>query len=373
VTLPLFKVHMPSDVDGPLLETLHSGFVGQGKKVAEFEKALIDEVQNSRVLTVNNGTAALRLALRLANVGPGDRVISTPMTCMASNTVVNEQFAEIDWADIEPDTGNIDPFSIVSRIGPRTKAIIAVHWGGYPADMDSINEIADDYGLAVIEDAAHAFGAVYKGARVGALSRFAAFSFQAIKHLTTVDGGALACERDEDYARGKLLRWYGIDREQPRQDFRCEADVAETGYKSHMNDIAATIGLVQLGHVRGVIEAHRLNAFYYNCEIECRGLRHIKSLAYRDDRISSYWLYTALVDDRPSFMAHMAANGIQASRVHARNDRHSCFRDAGFQGDLPGVDEFDAHQVSIPVGWWVGQEEREAVMDAIEAWDRERG
>jgi dTDP-4-amino-4,6-dideoxygalactose transaminase len=370
MNVPLFKVRMPSSIDGPLLETLHSGFIGQGSKVEQFERELADELGTPRVLTVNSGTSAIHLALRLAGVGQGHTVICSPMTCTASNMPVLERGAKIVWADINPHDGNIDPESVARLITRKTKAIICVDWGGYPCDLDRLLGLSEAHGISLIEDAAHALGAMYKGARVGSVSPFTTFSFQAIKHLTCVDGGALTCQDPRDYRRGKLLRWYGIDRETPRKDARCEDDIAEYGYKFHMNDVAATIGIEGLKGLRECLEAHRANAFYYNCEIADRGLRHVKPLDYRDDRISSHWLYTVLVDDRPSFVEWMVSHGVNVSRVHARNDKHTCFRDAGNRDHLPGVDEFDAHQVSIPVGWWVTQDEREAIMDVIGAWDR---
>lgn len=366
--IPLFKVHMPESVIGPLTETLLSGYIGQGKKVDEFEAQLSDQFQNKRVLTMNNGTSAIHLALRLAGVSAGDEVISTPMTCTASNMPILERGAKIVWADIDPDDGNIDPESIRANVTPRTKAIVCVHWGGYPCDLGAINHIAKTHGIKVIEDAAHAFGAVYDGARIGSVSDFACFSFQAIKHLSTVDGGALTCRTEADYERGRLLRWYGIDRNQPRRDFRCEENIVEYGYKFHMNDVAATIGIEQLKYTPGVIAAHRFNAYYYDDEFMARGIQHVHPLHYADSRMSSYWLYTVLCDNRDSFLRHMNDNGVQVSRVHARNDRHAAFADARNR-DLPGVDTFDARQCSIPVGWWVTIDEREYIMDLIDGWD----
>jgi dTDP-4-amino-4,6-dideoxygalactose transaminase len=228
--------------------------------------------------------------------------------------------------------------------------------------------------MSVIEDAAQAFGAVYQGACVGSVSDFTAFSFQAIKHLTTGDGGALACRNEADYKRGKLLRWFGIDRERPvEKGMRHEANVVEWGYKTHMNDLAATIGLEQIKTVGDVLVAHRDNAYYYTDEISARELRHIRPLGYQSDRISSYWIYTCLVDNRESFIDHMTARGVTVSRVHARNDKHSCFDWAGNRHALPGLEEFDAHQVNIPCGWWVTQDDREFIMDAIERWDKGQG
>jgi dTDP-4-amino-4,6-dideoxygalactose transaminase len=359
--VPLFKVFMPESVLNPLAATLMSGYIGQGPKVDAFEEALAPWFGNRNVLTLNSGTAALMLALRLANVGFGDDVISTAMTCTATNVPITAMGANIIWADIDPMTGNIDPLDVERKITPKTKAIIAVHWGGYPCELDELNRIARKYNVKLIEDAAHAFGATYHDKPVGSISDFTCFSFQAIKHLTTVDGGALTCRDTESYKRGKLLRWYGIDRESERKDFRCEEDVAEYGYKFHMNDVNAAIGLEQLKYVQETLRKHRENAAYFRARLA--GLPGLTLLDYQPDRAGSYWLFTVRVRNRLHFMQEMKNAGIVVSQVHARNDHHTMFKD--FRRNLPGVDAFVDEQVSIPVGWWLTEEQRAHIADSI--------
>ena len=359
--IPLFKVHMPDSVFGPLFRVLTSGYIGQGPAVDEFERLLQPWLGSKHILTMNSGTSALTLALRLAGVQPGDEVISTPMTCTATNVPILALGGKIVWADINPTTGNIDPESIRKKITPRTKAIMVVHWGGYPAELTPINLIAHQHGLKVIEDAAHAFGANYEDRQIGSHSDFVCFSFQAIKHLTTVDGGALTCKSPQDFERGRLLRWYGINRNGPRTDFRCEEDVKEFGYKFHMNDVCATIGIEQLKHVSSILIAHRNNAVVYHNELaNVPGLR----LPPRDRfRIGSYWLYTVRASRRLDFMRAMKAAGITVSQVHARNDSHTMFAES--RCPLPGVDEFYSEQVSIPVGWWLTHAQLQFIVDTI--------
>ena len=373
--IQLFKPFLPESVDAPLLATLHSGSLTQGAKVEEFERLLGDRLGTRRLVTLNNGTSAIQMALRLAGVGYGDNVVSTPMTCVATNMPILAQGADITWADIDPRTGAVDPESVLKAIGPRTKAVVCVSWGGYPCDLDELDAICGEYGIALIQDNAHAFGAEYHGRHVHEFSDFACYSFQAIKHLTTIDGGMLVCRDEDAYRRAKLLRWYGIDREDKRQDARIESDIPEFGYKWHMNDVAATIGIEQMRHVDWVITRHRNNAAYYDEEFWRRDLFRARPLAYRcdprggGDRLSSYWLYTILVDDAPGFRLHMADHGVQVSPAHKRNDRHSCFADAVTPAPLVGVDEFAAREMCIPVGWWVDEHDRKRIMDAIEGWD----
>lgn len=362
-TIPLFKVHMCAEAIKESARVLDCGFIGQGPEVEKFESALRSWLSVPHILTLNSGTSALHLALRLAGVEHGSEVISTPMTCMATNVPVLANGARLVWADINPRTGNICPESVAKRITSKTKAILCVDWAGYPCELAELRALADQHGIRLIEDGAHAFGALYQGAKVGAHSHFTTFSFQAIKHLTTVDGGALVCNDAEDHRRGKLLRWYGIDRDTPRKDFRCEEDVAEYGYKFHMNDVAAAIGVEQLKRVDDILAAHRNNARQYReafADIKDKGL---SLLDYKADRESAYWLFTILVPDRDAFMSAMQLAGVTVSQVHARNDKHTVFQE--FQAELPGVDEFSTHQVCLPVGWWLSQEDVNRVIHAV--------
>lgn len=368
--IPLFKVHIPQSVDEPLLKVLHSGYIGQGVKVDKFEEMLVPWVGNKNVLTVNSGTSALQLALRLANIGYGDSVISTSMTCSATNTAIVSSGADIAWADSDPKTGNIDPNSIESLITTKTKAIMTVDFGGYPCDFDEINAIAKRHGLKIIEDAAQAFGSVYKGQKIGSLSDFTEFSFQAIKVLTTGDGGLLTMKSEGDCNRGRLVRWYGMDRTKSRE-LRCIEDVPEAGFKYHMNDLNAVIGIEQLNYLDYILRKHRDNAAYYDSQFRVRDIERCKPLIYKNDRLSTYWLYIILVDNRDKFVEFMEKKGVHCSRVHVRNDWHSCFRNFRREG-LLGTKEFDDHQCSIPVGWWVTEEDRKYIMDMIEQWDKEK-
>lgn len=352
-----------SNLDSQLSQVLHSGWVGQGQKVVEFESALQIKLDNPRVLSLSAGTHGLTLALRLAGVVPGDEVISTPLTCTATNMPIVQQGADIVWADVKQDF-NIDPLSIKASITERTKAIMVVHWGGYSCDMQEISEIsAEAGGIPIIEDCAHAYGATYQDSIVGSCqySQYAMFSFQAIKHLTTADGGALCCRLEKDYDRGRSLRWFGIDREKPRIAMGCEDDIPEWGYKFQMNDVCATIGICNMSVADFNINKSIENARYY-----ISALRNVHGLAFtqtKTDRHSPFWLFTMLVEDRDSFCRMMISNGIAVSRVHERNDKHSCFQK--FEKHLGGLDSVIEKMICIPVGWWLSNKEREYIVDCI--------
>lgn len=362
--ISLFKVHMPQSVEAPVLETLRSGFIGQGPKVEAFESKIKEYFDHPYPLTLNCGTSGLHLALRLANVGLGDEVITTPMTCTATNMPILASGAKIVFADIDTETGNILPSSIAKRITEKTKAIMIVHWGGGPCDIEEINDIAKTNGLKVIEDAAHAMGAEYKGRKLCGHSDYVMFSLQAIKHISTIDGGILFCKDEADYKRGKLLRWYGIDRETNEKAFQCEADIKEWGYKYHMNDVCAAIGIEQFKYIDGILEKNRANAdFYDKAFTDLQGVRSIK---YKSDRRSAYWLYTIHVDRLDPFMKFMKEKNVMVSQVHARNDIHTIFKP--YVVPLPNTDTFVSSMVSIPGGWWITADERQYIADSVAAF-----
>ena len=376
--IPLFKVKMSEKAITKSSEVLSSGYIGQGPKVDEFEDKLKDRFKNDYVITTNSATSAEHLALHLlkkpygkwSGLEKGDEVLCTPLTCTATNWPVLANDLKIKWVDVNPNTLNMDLDDLARKITPTTKVIFLVHWGGYPIDLDKVKEIQDRayqlYGFrpAVIEDCAHAFGSEFKGQPIGSHTHgnICTFSFQAIKHLTSVDGGCLVLPHKELYDRSKLLRWYGIDRETNKKDFRCEADVSEWGFKFHMNDVNASIGMANLEEVdEEVISIHKDNAKYYD--------KHLKNvegvtLLERDERMdSSFWIYSFLVDRKQEFMDKMKECKIMVSQVHERNDIHSCVEE--FNTQLPSLDKITPKLISIPVGWWVTKEERKYIVDCI--------
>ncbi len=344
--IPLFKVRMGKGANKALSKVLYSGFIGQGAKVEEFEKALVPWVGRKTILTVNSCTSALQLALRLAGVGRNDEVLTTPVTCTATNVPVLSLGARIVWADIDRWTGHIDPESVKKKITKRTKAVLAVHWGGEPCDLSSLSKICSDHGLKLIEDAAHALGATYNGNPIGSHGDFVCFSFQAIKHLTTGDGGLLSCKSAQDYERGKLLRWYGI-----RRPADLKRDIPEWGYKFHMNDIAATIGIENLKGLCLDLRKRRENAEFFTGR-----------LAYD----SALWFLPWHDSNPQAFMKYMASKNVSCGTVHERNDHYSMFRDS--RCSLPGVDAFYKTQVNLPIGPWLTKKDRTMMHQAINDW-----
>lgn len=329
------------------VKALESGWLSEGELVKRFEAKLSGMLGIMNPVALNSGTSALHLALVIAGAGRGDEVIVPPQTFIATGLAVIMAGAKPVFADIQSSTGNIDPRSIEEKITGKTKAIIPVHWGGYPCDMDEINSIARKHGLRVIEDAAHALGAIYKKSPVGSISRFTAFSFQAIKHLTTGDGGALSCLNAKDHERARALRWFGIDRARSKPSIlgEREYDIKECGYKYHMNDLAAAVGLGNIESLKKNLARRRQTALRYRRAF--KDVAGLKLLDYKEDRVGSCWIFTMLVDDRRDFITALKSRGVPASVVHLRIDRNSVFGKK--TPKLYGQEEFDRRQVSIPV------------------------
>ncbi len=366
----LFKVHMPPTAGEAVANTLYSGFITEGPKVTEFERLFGEWLGNSTVASCNSCTSALTLALATEEVGPGDEVITTPYSCMATNSPIINLGAKIVWADIDPSTGNIDPLSIAQKITPKTKAILYVHWAGQPADIDNILKVAEKHNIPVIEDAAHALGGRYKGKKIGNHSDYVCFSFQAIKHITTGDGGMIAfngARAKEKYERLCRLRWFGLDRKFNRSVTKWETDIAEVGYKMHMNDIVATLGIEQMKHIDSVTSAHINNALVYDCELS--NLKGIELIRRAEDTTNAAWIYSLLLENaekRESFAKFMVDNGIACNVVHVRNDKYSCFKE--FECDLPCVDQFAARMINIPCGWWLSVEDGNKIISDVKKW-----
>lgn len=357
-----FHTHISKKSIELVNQVLDSSMISAGKMADLFEHQLAEKLSITNPVTVNSGTSALHLALAVAGVGPGDEVILPAQTFIATGLVILMQGAKPVFADIDYLTGNIDPASIESKITSKTKAIIPVHWGGYPCDLDEINQIAIKYSLTVIEDAAHAIGATYKNKPIGSVSQFTVFSFQAIKHLTTGDGGALCCINKQDEKEAKKRRWFDIDRENTKTDYLGERvyDATSVGYKYHLNDIAAAIGIGNLNEFDLILKRHREIASNYKNDLaKVSGLR---LLNYQEDRESAYWLFTILVERREDFIKALNMRGIPASIVHTGINKNSVFNSKEL---LPNQIKFNQDQVSIPIHAGLNNNDVEKIISQI--------
>lgn len=359
---PLFKVHV--DVNNAIEEirgVLESGYINEGVQVTQFQHEISQHLgSGDNLVVMNSCTSALTVALKLAGVRHGDHVVSTPMTCVATNTPIRNLGAKVVWADIDPTTGTLYAEAIRRAITPKTKAVMFVAWAGNPGEMDILYETCQERGIKLIIDAAHAFGARFDGKCISEFADYTCYSFQAIKHITTGDGGALVCKDKEDLTQAKCLKWFGLDRDSAKDangDWKgqqWDVDVKEPGYKFNMNNIAAALGLSQMRHINKIIDAHRANAKIYD---ELFKSTRVHSL-YRPPRsVSSNWVYTLLAPDsadgsiRDAIVRDLNAEGIMAGLVHVPNDGYTCFQRS--EKELLGVRKFERRHFSIPCGWWL--------------------
>jgi dTDP-4-amino-4,6-dideoxygalactose transaminase len=354
----LFKVFMAPEAEKEVGKVLNSGFIGQGPKVDQFEKELASFFgTKKRIISLNSCTTALDLAYRLIGIKEGDYVISTPMTCVATNLPLYNIGVNIIWADVDPITGLIDINDIKKKFNDKVKAIICVDWCGSPCDYEELRK----FGVPIVEDSAHALMTKYKDSHISNTGAdYICFSFQAIKHLTCGDGGAIIVPDDKVEAAIKM-RWFGFDRTKS-ESFRCSQDITTQGFKYHMNDISACIGLENLRYAKELVTKHIRNAKFYDENISNKKVNIIPF-----DVNSSYWIYTILVDDKDGFIKYMSENNIEVSPVHNRNDNYSIF--SKFKIELPGMNQFFNKQLAIPVGWWIKEEEIKYIVEKINNWN----
>lgn len=343
----LFHPHISDKARQYVNDTLHTRWIGQGPKVDKFEQEFSKKFGNGNVsLTCGSGTDALHLSYLLANLKPGDEVITPLFTCTATNIPFLYMGVKIVFADVQPGTLNIDPNHVRKLVNSKTKAIVCVHYGGLPCDMDELQEIATEWNIPIIEDAAHAVGATYKGKHIGSISDFTMFSFQAIKHITTGDGGMVTFkDNGELLERGKRLRWFGIDRS-AKQKGIWENDIKDIGYKYQMNDISAAMGLAALEEFDDVLKLRKeLFAKYEQLLNGIPGLNFIGG-GY-EDREHAAWMCTVTVENRDGLSKKLRENNIESAQVHYRNDRYSIF--GGRKTEFPNMDAIEDKYLVLPL------------------------
>jgi dTDP-4-amino-4,6-dideoxygalactose transaminase len=262
---------------------------------------------------------------------------------------------------VDPLTGNIDPRSVETllKADPEIEAVVVVDWAGRQVDTKWLREVVEPKHIPVIEDAAHVFSRHHD---TYPPDWYVAYSYQAIKHLTTVDGGSLVTP-PEQRDRAELLRWFGLDRKK-NESCRSAQDIAEAGYKYHMNDVNATVGIENIPYGIKSVQDARDNAEFYR--VVFADLKHV--VPPPPDPTSSWWLYVLKTPKRDEFVEFMKTAGIMVNPAHRRNDIHSAFPKS--PTPLPGVDDYDSQHCAIPVGWWLSDNDRDLTARKVMEWDR---
>lgn len=330
---------------------LHSGALAYGKWGHEFEKRLGEYIGNRKILVTNSFNSAYQVAITTLGLQPGDEVLGSPMTCLASNQPFATQHVKVVWADIEPSTGMLDVDDVRRKISSRTKAILMNHFCGYVGYVDDILSLAKEYGLYVIEDAIEGFGSEYKGKRVGNLgAHVTVYSFQTVRLPNTIDGGAVSFNDVALYDKAKLVRDYGIDRARFRDDFKeisplC--DISQPGYGATLSEINSYVGCMQMTVIDDLLAKQQLQANIWKTFLDENG---VKPVSLIEGTKPNYWVYGVLADNKREFMEEWRNKGYYASGVHLPNTYYSVF---GNQSELIGVQCFFYKYVALPCGWWM--------------------
>jgi perosamine synthetase len=342
----LFTPHVPSKAIEYVAQVLNSRWIGQGPRVEEFETTFSQKFcTGNPTIAVGSGTDALHLAYLLAGIRPGDEVAVPVFTCTATNIPLLYIGAKPVFVDVDPDSMNISVEHLRKVVNSKTKAIVVVHYGGLPCDMDEISSIAKEFNIPVIEDAAHAVGARYKGRNIGEISEFTMFSFQAIKHITTGDGGLLSFKDAGIFDLSKRLRWFGIDRSS-KQLGVWENDIKEIGYKYQMTDIGAAMGIAGLEEFASTLSHRQSLLNRYEQLLDAN--EQVRIIAHTaDDREHAAWLCTIAVDRRRDLQQKLLNHGIESNQVHYRNDRYSIFCEEKL--NLPNMNYLEERYLCLPL------------------------
>lgn len=300
---------------------LWSGQLAEGEEVKKFEYEFSQKFGLQNVVALNSGTTALELAYELARIGVGDEVITPVLTCTATNLPLVRRGAKIVFADTDTDL-NVDIEDVKKKITTKTKAIVFVHFGGNNRGLADLLTICRERDIILIEDAAQAVGSEFWGK-----ADYTCVSLQAIKLLTSGDGGFLICKSEEDAKKAKRLRWFGYDREEKQK--KGDTDLVEAGYKYHMNNISAAIGLGNLKHVDSIV-AHRN---------ELRDIYHSYGL------FAHTWLAGGFVSDYDAFKQYMATYDVEIGQHHYRNDKYTIF---GGRIPLKTMDKIESRYFFVP-------------------------
>lgn len=372
--VPFHKPYIADEEVDSVIESIKSGWLTLGPKTVDFERSFKDYIGTRNAIAVNSCTAAIHLSLRVRGVGMNDEVIIPAVNFASAGEVTCQEGAKPVLVDIEKETANINVRDIESSISKKTRAIIPVHYGGQPCEMEEILEMAGKNNITVIEDAAHALPSLYRGKKIGTIGDIGCFSFYATKTMTTAEGGIAITTNDEWAERMRILRLHGISKDAWKR-YSDEGDwyyeIVEMGYKYNMTDIQAALGLAQLKKLEWMCERRKIIAEKY---IEAfKDISEIDLLELREDRTNSWHLFPVLLKlealsiDRKLFIERLKEKGIGTSVHFIPLYRHPFYRknfsyDAK---DFPNSEWFFQREVSLPIYPSMSEQDQEYVIENV--------
>jgi len=357
--IPLMRPFVSQRSKELVQTVLDDRWIGCGKWVLEFEQLVAKRLSAARFFSTSSCTTALQICYEMSGIGPGDEVITTPLTCLATHVPLIRLGARLVWADIKPN-GTIDPDDIARKMTERTKAIVVVDYAGSPCDMEEIRKAASQGRCPVVEDAAQAFGTTYLGRAIGADSDFACFSFQATKVVTTGDGGGFTMRDMHRHDEASRMRWFGIDR---NDRIAGDRDINIPGIRAEMNNIGAAIGIGNLDALdERLMHRRRLKDLY------CRALAEVGGIELLDldgQGESNGWAFSLWADDRDGLSRKLNSLGIEAGQLHHRTDKVALLATASASAALPILDRWEESALCLPIGEWVTMEDAEYIASTI--------
>lgn len=362
--ISLFGIYRDARMDAAALEVLRSGQIASGSYVKQFAEGFGKLVNQTNVVTVNDMSSAIQIALRIIGVGPGDEVLAASYACMSTNAPIATSGATAIWVDIDPHTGTLDPAALERAITPRSKAVIVYHLAGYPADIRRIAKICQERGLKLIEDCDNALLATVDGQQVGGFGDFAVFSFYPNRQINATEGGALCCRSAADAERAIKLRRYGIDLSRfrdPQGEIDPKCDIPEVGWAATLNNLCSAIGYAQLDDVAGRIAKTRRVAERLTHELT--QIRGIEVIPPQHGASPSYWAFLVKLRNRDMISAGLKKHGAQVSKLHQRTDLYSGF--TAMPQDLPNTKHFLEQVLCLPCGWWMSEEDIDAMVSML--------
>jgi perosamine synthetase len=346
---PLFYPYISKRSKFNLPKVLETRWIGQGPLVDKLEEVFKKKFNNKiDTVAVGSGTDALHLSYILSNLKKGDEVIAPVFTCTATNIPLLYMGIKIKFADIDPDTMNICVKHVKKLVTKKTKAIIFVNYGGVPADLKALNDLKKKHSLYLIQDAAQSLGSKYNGMDISDFADFTIYSFQAIKHITSGDGGMLVFKKNKKLLdKARRIRWFGIDRIK-KQGGTWENDIKEIGYKYQLTDLGACLLLDSLNEFNKILK-HREKIFkIYKKNLD--GYKGIKVLDAQNKTITNtYWLCTLIHKDRVNLQKKLRNYNIETNQVHFRNDRYSIFEKFVKGKKFPNMDLIEDSYFVLPL------------------------
>jgi len=355
--IPIFKPYMPENITSEIGGILYSGRLSFGEKGKEFEEKLASYIGNDKVLTISSYNQALLIVLSTLGLKPGDEVIASPVSCLASNQPFVVKGLKVVWGDINPLSGTLLVDDVRSRITSKTKAIFHNHYCGYLGEIEAMNALGKEFGIPVIDDCIEAFGSELNGEKTGNLGTdITVFSFQTVRLPNTIEGGALVFNNQEMFEKAKMIRDYGIERANFRDslnEINPDCDIKLEGYGALMGELNSYIGLKQLENFDFLINKQRANAIIWAKQIQKK--KDIKSISPLENSSPNRWVYGVLAKNKLDTIKEYREKGFYATSVHINNNIYSIF---GNKDNLSGVNDFMNHFIALPCGWWFNLENK---------------